>query len=431
MTLLNHMKGLSDIIGYVLMQEQISARCLRVKQGPLTLSFKIQLLNPKRGDDDRVLRLASMLESYSGVGPVRVSRDIASIIIEFPSPDPVTPHASLLAQKTKGSMVCVGFDRWGEPVYLTLPSFPNLLVSGPPRSGKSSAMRSLVYASVKSANQREVKVNFAICAEKTHYWEAFRNIQGFSGLFSTQEETNAGLSMIVQEMRQLVSQRERFRPALVVVLDDLTSLLSGNSELSDDLSALVTTGGSAGCYVLIGTQTTGSRAGTGGQKVEDSIMARLIYRTSSRSAAARSTGGDSKGIDQLSTVKGDALFVLGEQATRVATGYVTDEDIVRDLPKRTHSVKYVLEQKFPKIRGVQEEVQNLPIYGNTDVHPLPKIKPARRLTEEEAQEVRSWVEGKEQKGEGWSKRQLLFALFDGKNDKLSQYLDEALQKQVV
>lgn len=417
----SYMKGISDIIGHVLVMEGISARLLRVKQGPMILSYQIGLLQPRRGEDAKVLSLGTQFENYSGISPVRVVREGACIIIEFPSPEPVTPHAKMLAAHTKGSTVCLGFNRWGDPVYLTLPSHPNLLVSGPPRSGKSSAMRSLLYAAVKSSNSSsEVKVEFAIMAEKSEYWHEFTHVRGFAGMFTSQEETNWALGQIVTEMRELVARRDRFRPAKVVILDDLTSLLAGNGGLADDLATLVTTGGSAGCYVLIGTHTTGNRAGTGGQRVEDSIMAKLIYRTASRSAAARATGAGASDIDQLTLNKGDALFVLGEQATRVATGYVTDEDIAK-LPRRDRAARYVY---VPPSTGSGSGKKLLPDTAGELVEPeLPRIKPARKLTEEEAVMVRKWIAWK---GDNWSQRQLLFTIFNGKNVNLVSYLMEAI-----
>lgn len=405
--------------------EGISAQVERVKQGPMTLSYSLALINPKQGDSKKALNLSQQLEDYSGIGPVRVSRATARLIIEFPSPDPVTPHAKMLAHFTKGPTVCLGFDRWGEPILLPLPSYPNLLVSGPPRSGKSSAMRSILYAAIKSANTKDtVKAEFVIFAEKTEYWWAFTKVQGFAGIFATREEANYGLNLVVSEMRELVARREKFSPAKILVLDDLTSLLAGNSELVDNLAALVTTGGSAGCYVLIGTQTVGSRAGTGGQSIEDSILARLIYRTSSRSAAARSTGGDSSAIDQLTLNKGDALLVLGEQQTRIATGYVSDQDIVSDLPALMYAPRYTMGKvpEKPVKNKVVQEVEYEPPIGID----LPSIKPARPLTREEAFIVRSWVADREGKGLRVSKRELLFAIFGGKNAKLTEYLDKAL-----
>lgn len=418
----SYMKGISDIVGHVLVMEGISARLLRVKQGPMVLSYQIGLIQPKRGDDTRVLSLASQFENYTQISPVRVVREGACIIIEFPSPDPVTPHAKMLAAHTKGSTVCLGFNRWGDPVPLLLPSYPNLLVSGPPRSGKSSAMRSLLYAAVKSANSSgDLKVEFAIMAEKVEYWHQFEQVRGFAGMFVTQEQTNWALSQLASELRELVAKRDRFRPAKVIILDDLTSLLAGgNSSLVDDLATLVTTGGSAGCYVLIGTQTTGSRAGTGGQRVEDSIMARLIYRTSSRSAAARATGAGANDIDQLTLNKGDALFVLGEQATRVATGYVSDEDIAKDLPKRDRAARYVF---VPGKKGAENKVFVPQDVLDTREPDLPHIRPARKFTEDEAQMVRDWIAWK---GNGWSKRQILFTVFNGKNTVLDGYLMEAI-----
>lgn len=413
MEIRSYMKSIQDSIGYVLTSEGYSARVLRVKQGPLTLSYRIQLIEAKAGDMERVLGFSSIFETYTGIGPVRVTKEIGTVAIEFPSPDPVTPHGSLLSAKGQGANLCIGFDTWGDPVFLTLPRYPNLLISGPPRSGKTSAMRSIVYAALRTS---QGKVNVSICAEKVEYWKAFSKVQGFAGLYAQRETINPFLHSLAEEMRSYAAEGKRFSPVRILVLDDLISILSGNGEVRDDLKALVSTGGSVGCYVFMGTQSVGSKEGTGGLVVEDNVPARLLYRASSRSSAARGTGEGAEGLADLTDTQGDALFKLGHRSTRVATGFVTDQDIIEDLPPRLNG------EFVAQFATTETKSQTPPILEIN----LPRIKPARLLSESEAETVRLWLKGRKERGQKYSKNEVLTTMFGGKNSVLDSYLMQAL-----
>lgn len=441
MDLKAYMYQLGEIIGFTLTSEGFGARLLRAKQGPMTLNYKIQLERPKQGDIEKVLRMGPLLESQTNLAPVRLSREVGSIVVEFPSPEPVTPHASLLASETQGATLCVGFNRWGEPVFLSLPRFPNLLVSGPPGSGKSSSMRSMAYSAIlRSNSEKEVKVELVVCAEKIEHWSAFETVQGYAGFFTTQSDINKFLRTIAGEMRQLAANNQRFEPAKLVILDDLMSILSGNSEAVSDIVTLVSVGRAVGVYILIGTQSVGSKAGTGGQQIEDNMVARLLYRASSRSAAARATGESSEGLDALTTQPGDALLVMGHEKIRIATGYVTNEDIIKDLPRRNRRPRYLgllgsnqpgqVANPTPVHRGSQVVTQEPPTVQSQVTHAsmpeLPQVRPARALTNQEAAEVLAWLVEARKRGVKISKNHVLMTVFGGKNDKLNRFLMDAL-----
>lgn len=420
--LLSYMKSLSGVIGQALNAEGISAQLVRAKQGPLTLTYQVHLINAKHGQIQRAKQLSDAIESYAGLGPVRVAFNLGQLIVEFPSPVVCTPHASLLAANSRGANLAVGFDHWGEPVHINLTRYPNLLVVGRPGSGKTSAMRSLLYSALLMSNQQNVSVEAIICAEKINFWTAFQNAKGFGGYLIEKEKISNYLENLSEELIEKANNEERFYPARILVLDDLMSLLTHNKSMAKSLHTIVSTGRAVGIYVLIGTQSAGISTGTGGVAVEDSIAARLLYRATSAASAARGTGEGSEGLTDLTIQEGDALFILGPTKIRVATGYVSDEDIVHDLPKRDHPLSITQDNiNQASHRGVSLYQETLP--------QLPKIKPARPLTEGETETLIEYLEICRDSDQKYSQRQILLALFDGKNTTLVGYLKDALGNQ--
>lgn len=413
--LLAYMQSLSTVIGQSLNAEGISGQLVRAKQGPLTLTYQVHLLNAKHMQIQRAKQLGEVMESYAGIGPVRVVTSLGQLIVEFPSPVICTPHASLLAANSRGANLAVGFDHWGEPVHLDLSRYPNLLVVGPPRTGKTSTMRSLVYSALRMSNVQNIQVETVVCAEKKIFWSAFENARGFGGFLIEKKEVLGYLEDLATEVVHKAKRSERFNPVQLVVIDDLMSLRSSNTGIDDCLAALVSIGGSLGVYVLVGTQSAGSRAGTGGIAVEDSIQARVIFKATSNQSAARSTGEGSEGLAELTNQQGDALLVVGTQKIRIATGYVEDEDVQVDLPKRDHPLKIMQQIQH---RGVD--------LIHVDLPALPKIKPARSLTQEESEQVLDYLDIAQETGQQYSQRKVLLALFDGKNSILVGHLKQAL-----
>lgn len=417
--LLEYMKKLSAVIGQALNAEGISAQLIRAKQGPLTLTYQVHLLNARHNQIQLAKKLGDAMESYSGLGPVRVVFSLGQLIVEFPSPVICTPHASLLAANSRGANLAIGFDHWGEPVHLDLTRYPNLLVVGRPGSGKTSAMRSILYSALLMSNQQKVAVETIICAQKINFWVPFENARGFSGYLVEKDEIGKYLEELAKDLIDKAKNKDRFYPARILVLDDLMSLLANNKAMEEALYILVSTGRAVGLYVLIGTQSAGIKAGTGGVAVEDSIAARLLYRATSSSSAARGTGEGSEALTDLTVQEGDALFILGSTKIRVATGYVSDEDIREDLPKRDHGLT-IEHSELEKVqhRGVDMNKEDLPS--------LPKIKPARKLTEEETDMLYVYLEFVQNNNLKYSQRSVLLSLFDGKNSTLVGYLKEAL-----
>lgn len=406
--MISHMQGLTRAIGRVLVNAGISAKLIRAKQGPMTLTFCIYLIDPTLTQLNAVSNMGSLLSQYTGVGPVRVSTDAGSVVIEFPSPAPMTPSAYMLATHGQGKNIAIGFDHWADPVYFNL-GRSNLLVIGPPMSGKSSAMRSILYQIIKDSKGT---VQYIIIAERAITWALFQNIAGCVDVHLTADAGAKALTELSVQMEEKANREEQFSPPLVVILDDLISLLQANSGIGELVKRLATAGGQIGIHLIMGTQSAGSNASTGGQIVDDTFMTRLVFKTQNAGAAYRATGASNQGVEDLTTAPGDALFISGHTKVRIATGYVTNEHILEDLPK--YRGEMMKTQPHP--------TRNSAVSVSTEILvSLPRIKPARAPTEEETAKILAYLSQNKV-----SQNRLLLTIYNGKNGGYRAYLSEAL-----
>lgn len=414
------MIGYSQTIGRVLVHENITAQLLRAKQGPMTLTYDVRLVEPNREQLNKVRSIGPVLEQYAGVGPVRVTEGYGSIVVEFPSPVPVTPSAWMLAEHGKGKNIALGFNQWGDPTYWNMARFPNLLVVGPPRSGKSSAVRSILYQAIKDSNGR---VEYMIIAERQSDWGVFRNISGCMGLYMNATKGKQALEYLAGQMEEKANAGEKFDPPILIVLDDLMSLLKGDNEITTPLTKIATAGGAVGLYVILGTQTAGTKQGTGGMVIEDSFIARLVYKTQGAGAGYRATGNSDQGIEDLTATPGDAMFITGHEKNRIATGMVKDSDILEDLPShRGEVVNHIpLPNSSPVVAKIEtSENKGVPA-AQIPIVTLPVIKPARKPNDEETAQIIAYLNV-----HPISQNGLFKAVYGGKNETLKFYLQAAL-----
>ena len=416
------MRQLSDGIKAVFMREGISAREDRVKQGPMTITFQLSLSEASRRAVASVKNLGGAIEQATGYGPVVVSmtpRD--GVFIIFPSPDAFTPPARVLAEETKKANIVVGMDPFDEPVYLNLVQMPNLLVIGPPLSGKTNAVRTLLYQVIPQG------IEYIIVAERMVSWQVFTKLSGCIGVYSSAEAGLEVLQNLEKQMEERAQHSTQFTPRVMVILDDLMSLLKAQPALADTISRLVTAGGQVGIMVVMATQMAGTRDSTGGTKVENAFNAKLVYRMPGSLSAYLAAGTGGTGVDKLTGLAGDALLIRGNQEFRCATGWATDDDLLSELPPyRGRSNEFpafvftpptqrkVLPPTIPAPAQIETRVEevrdeSLPVG-------LPVIKPARVPTEEEVQQIIRYL-----KHNPLSQTQLLRAVY---GDKSGPYRDK-------
>lgn len=303
-----------------------------VTQGPLTVTFRLRLLRPTPRALKKLLGLGPALAQALQVDGVRIDDTARGVLVEVPSPQPRTPSGRDLARQTQGLTVAVGLDQWRRPVRVDLRQHPALLFVGPTRRGKTSAMKSALYALARqnpSDLQTGQGLRYVIVGPKRQDWVAFGDAAGCLSVVSDPSEAVQVLEWAAGRLLPQRSGGGQRGTAVLLVIDDLVNLLKRVPQIAAPMGELASMGGGVNLFQLIGTQHAGSKSGTGGSEVEDNITVRVVYKPSSATAGARSAGVGGLGLEQLSGRKGDALLVLDGHPMRVATGYTSDRVIVQ------------------------------------------------------------------------------------------------------
>lgn len=314
-------------IAGVVVAEGLHVGLLGVVQGPLVVTFRLRLLRPSPAALRKLLGVGPALAQALQVESVRITDTAQGVLVEVPSPQPRTPSAAHLARYGKGVGVAVGLDQWRQPVGVDLRHHPTLLFVGPSRRGKTQAMKSVLF-SLASQN-RWNRLQFAIFSAKRADWQPFEHLTACWGVVSDPDETAQALEWAAGTLLQKRAREGAHSPAVVLVLDDLLNLLTRCPGAAGPIGEIASMGGGVGLYQLIGTQDAGSKRGTGGADVEANITARIVYRASSATTAARAAGAGGMGVDALSGQKGDALAIIDGDVKRIATAWADDRDIAQ------------------------------------------------------------------------------------------------------
>jgi len=315
-------------IAATVVAEGLRVGLLGVVQGPLTLTYRVRLLQPQPAALRRLLALGDALAQALQVQAVRLSQAPGAVLIELPLPAEAqrTPTASELARHSQGLRVCVGYDALRQPVHVDLRQHGALFWIGPSRRGKTQSMKSTLYG-LAAAQQGGQRLRYAILSQKRADWQAFAPAAGCLGIVSDPGEALLVLRWAAALLRDRAASGTS-GAHYVIVCDDLLNLLAAEPDIAAPLAELASMGAGLGVHLLAGTQEAGSKRGTGGAGVENNATARILYRSSSAAAGARAAGQGGAGLEALSSARGDALFLADGESIRVATGLADDRAIM-------------------------------------------------------------------------------------------------------
>jgi DNA polymerase III delta prime subunit len=389
-------------------------------QGAHTLTFALSLYEPTQKNITKALGLSAALEAAITDSPVRIYTDRGIILVETPSPVPVTVDGARL--QGQEFAVPLGMTSRQSIAGVDLIVSPHLLLVGPTNRGKTTAARLVAYHLARQNPPRHAR--FIVSTFKPKDWQAFARLAHTFAVITEPKESAQMVCYLVDVMLSRTKSGQD-RPHLFVFLDDLLNLL-GVADVDEELAQLASLGRAAGIHLIVGTQRLGERGAAGGM-VTGNIPTRLVFGTADAQDAALFTGRGGSGAEKLGRYAGDALLITDGGLQRIAVGYVSDSQLssLRHGPDewRPWQSHAAVSQSIPvhleEGGSAHEGADNTPLARTGTL-------PNRPPTEEERQHLRRLYE------EVGSKNEVLRRAWggvvnpEGKTPKTKRWLDGAL-----
>lgn len=335
----------------LVIREGLQCGLVRMKRGPLVITLQLRLINPTQKELQKLMKLGPALAQLLQVETVRIADSAQGILVEVPSPKPLTPNGALLARHTRSFEVAVGVDASARPVLVSLEDHGALFWVGPSRSGKTQSMKSVLYALIRENIGRLHFIIIASPAKVQKDWGVFGSVAGCLGIASTKEEIELAATWLVQEMNTGAVFAQSTH--IILIVDDLPAILKAIPQITSALADVASMGAGLGVHLLVGTQGAGSKNTSGGTDIENNVTARILYRPSTTRTGSQSAGTGGLALHHLSSAKGDALSLIDGQTTRIATAWISDQDITL-LPSGTSSYPW-RKQKQPSRQSERTE----------------------------------------------------------------------------
>ena len=285
--------------------------------------------------------------------------------------------------------VALGYNDYGEKVYMNLRDAPHAMYAGATNSGKSMGLICLIlsliyYHSVDS-------VNLILCDMGGKSLSVFEDIPHLSHPIVYDEETGAHvISSLFQEMERRLALNEkeiRDLPSIVCVIDEFVSFMDHLRNIPDSsityeqITDILRRGRKAKVHMVIATQDTKSKS----MCVEtNNITTRMAFKCATYQASINIL--NCCGAENLSG-KGEMLYVSAEHPTPtlIQGAYMPPQE-VRDLVSLISSEQTDSSRKF-----VIPEASMEPLTIESDrPTPLPR-KPLVSKHDKERASVIMWA----------------------------------------
>lgn len=394
-------------------------------QAPRWLVYRVRLHNFDKRTVDRAEALAGPIRSALGTDSVNVYTHLGVVHIEVPSPWPV----SIGGSKLRGAGLRVPLGTTGrytiDKSYDTIdmdfanPSTPHLLVVGATGSGKSTAIKAIMYHLIRQ-NGRNVR--FAIAAPENKVAADWRTLADFMQVSAVIFEPDELMAFANWAAAQVVTRPAQRLPHWFLIFDDLPALLR-KTKIKGALAEIAAQGRTPGIHLIIGTQRVGED-GAGGAAVTDNLTTRLVMATATAQSAAQLAGRGRTGADAL-TDSGDAMLIHGSEKTRVPIAAVSEADMA-DLLYANGGIRRSLIHPWTDQPRQEVEPPSTSVLNTLQMlrpgDPLPK-GPLLRMTQPdtEAYEVLRLAYHLT----GGKTNQTLYWIYGDKNPRLAKWLKEA------
>ena len=301
--------------------EKLGAHAYTAIQAPHTITYPFRLSQPSAANINRAMKMNRAIEAHTGSSNIRITTENGLILVEAPSPDPVTIEGTTIMGE--GLSVPVGMSSRRQIVGVDFESDSHLLIVGASNKGKTVCARNVVYQLLRQHSSDEIQV--VVSCFKRKNWEAFKS---FATVISDMEETIEMLKS-ARELMYLRAKTGVETPRYFIVLDDCLNLfaLDGVNEIMSELLPLA-----RGCginFILIAQRLAGMD-----RKVTGNCTAKILFNVADTADSGIVGGRSDLGAETLGRYPGDCLLIANDSVQRVASALVQNDDVTSLAPSK-------------------------------------------------------------------------------------------------
>ncbi|MCX7707795.1 MAG: DNA translocase FtsK [Anaerolineae bacterium] len=267
---------------------------------------------------ERVEKLASAIALAAHSSNCRIARTEGKLVVEVPkTPEERRNLSVALVERSIPPTpwhVALGLSVLGQPVWYNLddPNTAHLAIGGATGSGKSLALRWLIY---RLASQNSpIHLRFVMVDKKGHDLAPFFGHLAHLAHPVVRDPVDGARLLawasLEMDRRLAADQRE---PKLVVVIEEIGDLVMVNSAVEGFLTRIAQLGRSAGVHLVVTTQQPGARSlGEALTNFTARLLGRVATATKTFGAAGRA-----KTMADLLLGRGDFLLITAGDEIRL------------------------------------------------------------------------------------------------------------------
>ena len=294
---------------------------------------------------ERVEALAGALALAAGSESCRVARDAGRLLLEIPKPEnerrPLRAARLEALTPPTATAVCIGIATGGRPIWLDLAeSNAHCVIGGTTGSGKSVLLHWLLYRLAVQNTPDALKM--LLIDPKAFELGDFGRLPHLAHpVVSRPLEVSRVLSWVADELdRRAQRPRGACGPRLLVVVEEVAELLTGNRDVGPLLSRIAQIGRALKVHALVTTQQPGSRSL--GLALPN-FPCRILGRVASGTLTYGASGRARTGADAL-LGRGDFLLLAAGETIRFQAPLMDGRQLSQ-LPKA--AVVATLDDELP------------------------------------------------------------------------------------
>ena len=313
----------------------VAARFTEFISGHTITRYKLKLERSQKLSKVKGLEAeVAMRLGVSNVSITRSDTESQTVYVDIPN-ETVTPLYFHDAPQEEGKLI-IGVGVEGKPVFSDMDELCHLLIAGKTGSGKSVFLNALICSLIREGPEKNrlvmidpKAVELKPYEDIPHLWQSVitDSTEAIVALGKVADEMESRYRQFPKGVRNLTEYNQSAEtpmPCLIVVIDELSDLMTTSGKLAEtSIARIAQKGRAAGIHLVVATQSPRADIITG--NIKANLPSRIAFAAAS--AIESHIILDEAGAEKL-VGKGDMLFRLQNEKPRRLQGcYISPEEI--------------------------------------------------------------------------------------------------------